>query len=129
MDLQSIINKAHSEWKADPMKAQEEHEVISKYGKIFSPRNIDDLTLDDFRSFLKFKNNKHWTGLERAAAEIYRDMPKLKKTLKLLVDEQIPIDERIRRIRQKTGPDYHKGLGTLTTPPSYLLYIPKNIQS
>ena len=104
MDLQHIIDKAHSEWKADPIKAKEEVEVISKYGEMFNPKNIDNLTAIEFKSFLNFRNNKHWTGLERVGPEITQDMNKLKKTLRLLLDETIPINERIKRIRDKKSP-------------------------
>ena len=101
MDLQDIIDKAHREWKADPIKAHEEVEVISKYGEMFNPKNIDNLTADNFKSFLNYRNNKHWTGLERVGPEITQNMDKFKETLHLLLDETIPINERIRRIRDK----------------------------
>lgn len=64
MDLPSIVDKAHTEWKTDPIKAHEEVEVISKYGEMFNSKN-NNLTADNFKSLLKFRNNKHWTGLER----------------------------------------------------------------
>lgn len=124
MDLQAIINKAHSEWKADPIKAEEELEVISKYGQTFNPTNIGRLIADDFKSFLNFRNNKHWTGLERAGPEITQNMDKFKKTLHLLLDETIPINERIRRIRDKKSPEYHKGLGTAYYTPILLVVYP-----
>jgi hypothetical protein len=124
LDLQTIINKAHSEWKEDPMKAKEEIEVISKYGNMFSPKNIDNLTAEDFKSFLNHRNNKHWTGLEREGPEITRDMKKFKKTLSLLLDETVSIDQRIKRIRDKTSPDFHKGFGSSYYSPVLLVVYP-----
>jgi hypothetical protein len=112
MDLQTIIDKAHIEWKENPRKADEELEVVSKYGTMFNLKNINNLTAENFKSFLNFRNNKHWTGLERQGPEITQDMGKFKQTLRLLLNETIPIDQRIRRIRDKNSPEYHKGFGT-----------------
>ena len=54
---------------------------------MFNPKNLDNLTAEDYKSFLNFRNNKHWTGLERQGPEITQGMQKLKSTLKLLLDE------------------------------------------
>lgn len=70
MDLQTIINQAYKEWKKNPQKAKEEQEVISKYGNMFNPKNIDNLTSKEFQSFLNFKNNKHWKSLETGGPAI-----------------------------------------------------------
>ena len=124
MDLQTIIKQAHQEWKENPQKAKEEQEVISKYGKMFNPKNIDNLTSKDFQSFLNYKNNKHWKSLERGGPAIIRDMEKFKKTLKLLLDESVPIDERIKRIRDDKSSEYHKGLGSAYYTPILLMVYP-----
>ena len=124
MDLDTIIKKAHNEWKENPTNAKEEIEVVSKYSNIFSPKNIDNITREDFSSFLNFRNNKHWRGLERQGPEITEDMQKFKKTLKLLLDEAIPIDQRIRRIRDKNSPEYHKGFGSAYYTPILLVVYP-----
>jgi len=76
---------------------------------MFNPKNIDNLTATNYKSFLNFRNNKHWTGLERRGSEITQDLQKFKNTLKLLLDETIPIDQRIRLIRDKNSSEYHKG--------------------
>ncbi len=39
--------------------------VIERYQTIFKPENIPSLTEEDFRSFLYFENNRHWSGLYR----------------------------------------------------------------
>ena len=72
MDLQAIIEKIKREWKENPQKSENESEVISKYGNMFNPKNIDNLTTENFKSFLNFKNNKHWHSLERLGPEITR---------------------------------------------------------
>ena len=109
MDLQTIIKKANIEWKQNPSHAVDELEVISEYSYMFNPKNIDNLTATNYKSFLNFRNNKHWTGLERRGSEITQDLQKFKNTLKLLLDETIPIDQRIRLIRDKNSSEYHKG--------------------
>jgi hypothetical protein len=106
MDLHTIIKKAYIEWKQNPSHAVDELEVISKYSYMFNPKNIDNLTASNYKSFLNFRNNKHWTGLERQGSKITQDMQKFKNTLKLLLDETIPIDQRIRRIRDKNSPNF-----------------------
>jgi predicted Mrr-cat superfamily restriction endonuclease len=124
LDLQTIIKQAHKEWKENPLKAKEEQEVISKYGKMFHPKNIDNLTAKDFQSFLNYKNNKHWKSLERGGPAIIRDMEKFKKTLKVLLDESVPIDERIKRIRDTKSSEYHKGFGSAYYTPILLVVYP-----
>ena len=46
--------------KADPVAKQAEQDVIAKYGELFNPNNLKNLTAEDFKSFLLFKNNRHW---------------------------------------------------------------------
>ena len=37
--------------------------LITNYGTMFKPKNIDNMTESDFNLFLKFSNNKNWNGL------------------------------------------------------------------
>jgi hypothetical protein len=85
--------------------------VISRYGTIFSSDYIDNLTPDEFKSFLLFKNNWHWDSLHRQSGWITADMSKLKEALKLLVDESLPIKTRLNRLRPSNGDVMVKGLG------------------
>ena len=41
-------------------------QVVHRFQPIFSPSNINQLTAEDYRAFLKWENNRHWTGLPRA---------------------------------------------------------------
>lgn len=74
-------------------------EVLSRYQPLFLPERIAQLSADDFHSFLIFKNNHHWTNLQRVQKFVLADMPLLRKTLALLLDESIPIEKRLNRIR------------------------------
>jgi len=70
-------------------------EVVSKYENIFRLENIEEIDSDTFYNFLLFSNNKHWGGLYRSGKQITNDMNKLKEVLSKLIDERIPISERI----------------------------------
>lgn len=69
--------------------------VLSHYGRIFSPANISALDAGDFRSFLNYKNNCHWEGLHRRGPAIVSDLPRLRSSLAVLLDEGRPIAERV----------------------------------
>ena len=49
----------------------------------------------------------------------------MKNTLRILLDETIPIEERIRRIRDKNSNEYHKGFGSAYYTPILLVVYPK----
>ncbi|RME93735.1 MAG: hypothetical protein D6766_07600, partial [Verrucomicrobia bacterium] len=53
---------------------EERKEVFTRYQPVFSAAHLQDLTEEDFRSFLYFDNNKHWTGLYRQAGRLTTDM-------------------------------------------------------
>ncbi len=123
MNLKPFIDKVNKEWDADPTLAIDELEVIRKFGKIFHPNNLDNLTADEFRSFYSFTQNRHWHGLERTAG-LAKDFPKIKKTLKILLDETIPIKERIKRIRDDKSPDFQEGFAFASYTPILLVVYP-----
>lgn len=70
-------------------------EVFARYQPIFHPDHIPNLTAEEFKSFLLFENNRHWTGLHRQSAKICADMQNLRKALSILLDESVPIDTRL----------------------------------
>ncbi|MGD0517539.1 MAG: hypothetical protein ABSA26_08395, partial [Thermoguttaceae bacterium] len=86
-------------------------EVISKYGPIFALQNLDNLTAEEFRSFLLFRNNHHWDSLHRQGGLMTADMGRLRKALKILVNESIPIRSRLDQIRPNSQEGMVKGLG------------------
>jgi len=125
MELQEAVEKANLEWEEKPQKSVDENKVIGKYGKLFHPDNIDNLTAQDFLEFIDFKNNTHWSGLARHGNNITQDMGKFKKTLKILLDEKIPIANRIKRIRDKNSNEYHRYLGPAYYTPILLVVYPE----
>ena len=82
---------------------QARDEVLARYQPIFTPARLPDLTEEDFRSFLYFENNKHWTGLYRQAGRLTADMDALRQALTVLLDEGQPLahrfDDALSRIR------------------------------
>jgi len=69
-------------------------EVLARYRPIFSLSSIDRLSEDEFKSFLLFRNNKHWTGLYRSQAKMCADMNVLRRALRILLDEAKPLGSR-----------------------------------
>ena len=94
MNLTEIIAKTKLEY-IKTERLNEEIEVIEKYGQMFSPNNLDDLTKDDFKSFLLFRNNKHWKHIQRQNNMITEDMDTLRNALTILLDENKPLSERL----------------------------------
>lgn len=70
-----------------------QNEVTGRFGPLF--RKPDTLTEADFRAFLAFENNHHWTGLHRQAPNLLEQgIAHLRKTIAVLTDENGPIAER-----------------------------------
>ena len=97
-ELEESVEIMKYNMKHNPELKLDKKEVLGKYGKIFSLKNIDKLTKKVYLDFLLYKNNKHWTYLHRDGTNKAKDMPKLKKTLKILVDEKKTIEERFKQI-------------------------------
>lgn len=82
--------------------------VLSRFQPILA--NTNALTESDFRDFLSFKHNCHWTGLERPTKHTCDDMPRLRAGLERLFDETISITDRIDSLVDK-GEYSVRGLG------------------
>jgi hypothetical protein len=78
---------------------------------VFSLANIEQLTADTYRSFLLFRNNQHWTGLHRIGGKAAEDMSRLRQAFSILLDESIPIADRLNRLRPKNTPPLVPYLG------------------
>lgn len=87
-------------------------EVLGRFSPMFQPGAINSLSSESFREFLSFKNNRHWTGLERQP-EIYRDMDLLRKSLSVLVNEDKPLNSRMNTVLQVPGMGHGKASAIL----------------
>ena len=65
--------------------------IYAKYRVKFSPEKLEELTREEFMSFLDFKVNRSWTGLHRHKNQVTEDMNKLRKTIAFLQDEKVDI--------------------------------------
>jgi len=72
--------------------------VFARFQPVFSPEHIPQLTEEEFKPFLLDRNNHHWSGLHRQGGRLCSDMPRLRKTLALLLDESLPIHERLDKV-------------------------------
>lgn len=69
-------------------------EVLARFQPLFSADHLPLLTEEEFRSFLIFRNNRHWSGLQRLGPGICADMGRLREGLAVLLDPSRPIVER-----------------------------------
>jgi hypothetical protein len=108
---------------ANTAAKQDEQEVIAIYGELFNPKNINNLTAEDFKSFLKIKNNRHWSGIFRHENLVTSDMAKLREAIKILVDESQPLEKRLNVLfpPNPNKPHYIKGLGKAVATPILLV--------
>jgi len=90
-------------------------EVRARFEPVFAPRNICRIDASDFRGFLIFKNNKHWSDLQRQGSRMAADMTRLRAALAILVSEDLPIDSRLDLLWPVTGPKLVRGLGRAVT--------------
>ncbi|MDO6477985.1 DUF3427 domain-containing protein [Shimia thalassica] len=91
-----------TELKRDPEYQQfnrDSERVIDTWRPIFL--DPDNVTADQFREFLKYSVNKHWTGIHRQAARTVADMGRLRGMLKTLASDEGIVD----RFNYATGPD------------------------
>jgi hypothetical protein len=73
----------------------ERDQVLARFGPIFSPEHIPELEEAEVKAFLRFENNKHWTGLHRQGNRICADMDLLHRVLADVLDETQPLAQRV----------------------------------
>jgi len=101
-----------------------EQDVIARFQPIFTPENLDNLTAEEFKSFLLIKNNKHWDGIHRQSGHLTEDMDHLRSALRILLDETKPIEERLDTLFPENKPKYIKFLGRAVATPILLVVYP-----
>ena len=108
-----------------PTRVEENKAMLERYGRVFSPSHLPHLTADEFKSFLLYKNNKHWWAIHRHGNLITKDMPKLREALGILLDEAQPIRHRLDTLFPKNGPSMIKWLGPAVSTPILLVSQPE----
>jgi len=75
--------------------------VLGRYQPVFKLENIPNLNEDEFRSFLYFENNRHWSGLYRKGLAITEDMELLRDSLTILLNPKLLLPERYNKAVSK----------------------------
>ncbi len=114
-----IANRKDRSW-----WTESEKEILDRYGSVFKFENLENLTEEKFKSFLLIKNNLHWEGIHRQGNIITKDMPKLVNALKILLDEKIPIKDRLDKLFPQRDENLIKGLGKAVVTPILLVAEP-----
>lgn len=91
-DAGGIVEESVDSW----MKAR--REAKEHYRELFRAENIDELSSEDFESFLYFENNRSWTTLYRQGKQLLEKMPELRTAIKHLQDESLSIENRIKDV-------------------------------
>ena len=123
--MRDQISQVIQRKKNDRWWIESERKVLDRYGALFNPKNIKNLTREDFQSFLLIKNNYHWEGIHRQQGLITSDMKKLKRALTMLRDESKPIKTRLDFLFPKGRENYIKGLGRAVVTPILLIIYPE----
>jgi hypothetical protein len=95
--------------------------VFARFHDMFLSNNILHMSEQEFREFLLLENNRHWSGLHRHAPKMCSDMPLLRKALTILLDESLPIDNRLDQVIEMVP-----GMGKAVITAILLIAYPKN---
>ena len=109
----------------DPWWDTSEPKVVGRYGKLFNPDNLENLTKEDFKSFLLPKNNLHWEGIHRQGNLVTSDMNALKGFLKYVLNENKPIEERLNTEFTEKGGYWIRGIGRAVITAVLLVVYPR----
>ncbi|MCL9815279.1 hypothetical protein [Natranaeroarchaeum aerophilus] len=74
--------------------------VLDEYQSLFQPDEIRSITEQEFKEFLLYENNHHWTGLHRRRSMMTEDMERLRDGLEALVDEEQDLASRVQTTKE-----------------------------
>jgi hypothetical protein len=117
----TLLGSDHSEVVKGIIDSQEE--VLTRYQPLFTPRGIGKLTAEEFRDFLMFRNNRHWSGLQRLGPQITAEMSELREALLEIVDETISAADRLDSLLPLGTARVHK-LGKAVITPILMICHP-----
>lgn len=104
-----------------PNSIEYKDSVLDEYQPIFQPEDIGSLTEQEFREFLLYENNRHWTGLHRKRSMMTDDMEQLRDGLQTLVDEEQNLASRVQITKEKVD-----GMGKATISAVLVTAYPEN---
>ena len=113
MNIDSAVEQlraAERDMSDDPPNSIEHKDsVLDEYRPLFQPEEVGSLTEQEFKEFLLFENNRHWTGLHRKRSMMTDDMDRLRDGLQTLVDEERDLASRVQTTKEKVD-----GMGKAT---------------
>lgn len=99
------------EWPTGQIWIEERKRVYQEYRIKFNVEGLDALEKEDFLEFLQFRNNFSWIGLYRWGNRAAENMKQVRNALKVLLDEEIPIRDRLNKILKRDSQSHVDGLG------------------
>lgn len=124
MGLDSAVNELntaeHHMRENPPDSITDKESVLAEYSPMFQPDEIDNLPVDRFAEFLRYENNRHWTGLHRKGPMMTDDLEELREGLKTLVDEERPLAPRVQEAKETVD-----GMGKATLSAILLVAYPE----
>ncbi|MGH9775868.1 MAG: endonuclease NucS domain-containing protein [Candidatus Acidiferrales bacterium] len=124
MTLDEAVQHLNNWRERNPTITTGQEQAVRHFGELFNPSRLQQLTREEFRAFLLFKNNKHWTGIHRQAGQITADMEKLRSALEILLNESKPLAERLNTLFPQTGQPFIRGLGRAVVTPILMVVHP-----
>jgi hypothetical protein len=80
---------------------RDQQTVLNRFGPVFrDPGTLDE---DTFSQFLRFEHNRHWWNLHRDEPQLIRHFDLVRAVLTELLDEDVPIAERIDSVGDVPG--------------------------
>jgi len=95
--LKSTLNRAKIYDSEYSKIVEAREEVFSRFQPVFASENVHNLSEEEFKEFLIFRNNRHWTGLHRMGTKICKDMDLLRKAFSVLQDENQPFSHSLNQ--------------------------------
>lgn len=80
--------------------------VMSQFQQKFSHNNLSTLPIEEFYEFLHFRNNHHWTQLDRQIKNLKTNEKELRSALLTLTDSSLDIANRIDSMPKIRGFDH-----------------------
>ncbi|WP_242493280.1 PDDEXK family nuclease [Haloarcula hispanica] len=124
MNIESAVSEltsAKSQMDDDPPDSiAGKDEVLNEYQPLFQPDEVANLPEDRLTEFLRYENNRHWTGLHRQEYRLTEDMDELRGALEMLVDEDKDLAPRVTEVKDSVD-----GMGKATLSAILLTAYPE----
>lgn len=104
------LRAAERDMREDPPNSiEDKSSVLDEYQSLFQLGETGGITEQDFKEFLLYENNLHWTGLHRKRSMMTDDMEQLRDGLQTLVDGEQDLASRVQTTKEKVD-----GMGKAT---------------